>query len=118
LALYEAILQRGFQLSEVAELEFETPTELKLQLDIIQARKDIEALKQGQLKASEAVTASTTLIDTGGPTRTGEAHLKQVQERRSLAVDLKKQGKYRDATWVALDAARADPKKVLGIQQE
>jgi hypothetical protein len=108
--LREAIT-RGLPMEEVQDLEFSTPAELKLQLELIQQKKELANLKQ-QIEATQEPKAeepksSGPKIDAGGPSGsvdTGD----QVLLMRQRAKDLRLQGNYKEATWITLEATKQE----------
>jgi len=118
LALLKAAIARGLSPEEVEGIEFESQRELDTQLDLRQQRKEIEELKKSFETVGEGRSGpSDPRIDTGGPT--GDAATKRaskVQGFRTKAKELKANRFHREAVWLALRAAHADPEKYMPLR--
>jgi len=130
--LYREVIQRGLTLDDVEGIEFDTPSELKTQLTLIQQQKELEALRtqydqavaerQAANQPGAGGTGGTSgdqgvRIDTGGVSSTEAQQQLQgdLDALRAKALELKKQGRYQEASWVALKAAHMDPKNALKV---
>jgi hypothetical protein len=127
-SLLREVLRRGLSLEDVDGIEFDSPGELQLRLDVIGQRKEIENLKlsleaqaearkaAGDLEA-ESETTSGAKVDTGGPTgNVGDKRVQKADDFRKTAKDLRGQGRYQEATWLALRAAHVDPRTVSPVR--
>lgn len=121
-ALLRELISRGLTLEDGENLEFDSVGELRLHLDSIQQQREIDSLRE-QIERGEAASAegasetSDVQIDTGG--RTGGEDTERIQQTQALrdqAADLKNQGRYTEAQWVAIRAAQTDPGKIIVIQ--
>jgi hypothetical protein len=122
LLLLREVVRRGISLEEVQSvgIVFNTPDELKIQLDLYQQQKEIETLKQS-LKAQEESPPSGPTIDAGGRTTGTEAEQQlqgQIAAVRNQAKELRGKQQYTEATWLALRAAQLDPNKRLLVRNE
>lgn len=124
-ALLKEVINRGLEMADVEDLEFEDASELALRLDVIQQKKEIEVLKksiegrepqpagEGE-PAQTGDTSSTLQIDTGGQSgEVGDPQVQKADALRKQARDLRAEGKYKEATWLSLRASHLDPKKVM-----
>jgi hypothetical protein len=90
-----------------------------LQLDSLQQQREIESLKEQIKQGAETLPAASpeVQIDTGGPTGIeGEEQVQNAVDLRQQAEDLKAQGRYTEAQWVAIRAAQEDPTKILRVK--
>jgi hypothetical protein len=123
-ALLRELLSRGLTLEDGENIEFDSVGELRLQLDVIQQQLEINSLREEIQQGREAAAAeggeaqaSDVRIDTGGRTGGEDAdRIQQTQALRDQAADLKKQGRFTEAQWVAIRAAQTDPSKVIPIR--
>jgi hypothetical protein len=129
-ALLKEVLNRGLSLDDVEDIEFSDPSELTLRLDVIQQQKEIDDLKksiaaqedlQGAQQEGGAAqtgeTSSTVQIDTGGQSGSvGDRQVLRADELRKKARELRAEGKYKEATWLALRASHVDPNKVINVE--
>jgi len=117
LVLLREMIKRGLTEEEVEGIEFNDAAELRIKLDLLQTKKEIEALKAQLEQSSEEAKkapASTVKVDTGGASGdVQDKRIKRAQTLREQALELKKRGQYQEATWVALRAAQNDPGKVI-----
>jgi len=116
LTLLKELARRGIKLEEVEGIQFSNETELKLQLDAFQQKKEIEELKK-QLSSSGGTPPSSPQVDTGGRTvEEAQKQLAHLEELRGQARELRGKRQFQQATWLALRAAHADPDKVRPLR--
>jgi len=115
--LLREVMARGLTMEEVDDLEYSTPAELKLQLELLQQKKELASLKQQIEEGKEGAPkgpTSTLKVDTGGPTGTADSG-DQVLAMRKTAADLRAKGQYREATWVTLELVKQE--QLLKLQR-
>jgi transcriptional regulator of acetoin/glycerol metabolism len=111
--LLKEVARRGLSPEDVEDLEFDTPAELRLALDVIEQKKQMKQLQQS-ITASQEKKSSESPVDTGGPTGGREAD--QVQRSEKLQQSYAKAreaGRTAEGRWQLLQAIHKDPSKVI-----
>lgn len=121
LLLLREMARRGLTEEDVEGIEFKDASDLNIQLEIRQQRKEIEDLRKRLAtggEQSQQSSSSPVQIDTGGRTGGGASDrtLQRVQSFRDNAAKLKKEGRHKEAAWQALRAAHLDPAKRIPIR--
>lgn len=114
LLLLKEASRYGFTYEEVQNLQFDSPTELHLQLEVMKQRREVE-----ELKAAMRQEPPEARVDTGGPSGALPAERSvKADSFRSKARELRKVGQHQEATWLALRAAHIDPAKRIIVTPE
>jgi hypothetical protein len=127
--LLREVMQRGLQLEDVEGIEFADQSELRLRLDVLQQQKEIEELKQslktnggvpgGDIEPEPEPGPSRVKVDTGGQSGVvANKRVQRVNSYRDKAKDLRRQGNFREASWLALRAAHNDPDRRSLVRPE
>lgn len=110
LLLMREMTARGLTAEDIEGIDFDTPTELRLALDTLVMRKEVEELRKSRKQAED--DNSGPEADTGGVS--GSVGTNPLPEQaEQLYAKAKGLGRTREARWAALDAIHSDPSKII-----